>query len=162
MVATVLETHFPNLNLMSRGKVRDIYDLDDPDLGRRGDLDNPNPLGDRLLIVASDRISAFDYVLPSAIPYKGHVLTALSRFWFNRTKDIVPNHLISTEVADFPLAAQKYAGTLAGRTILVRRANVIPFECVVRGYLSGSALKEYCEDGTVCGERLPLGLQESD
>ncbi|OGG42144.1 phosphoribosylaminoimidazolesuccinocarboxamide synthase [Candidatus Jorgensenbacteria bacterium RIFCSPLOWO2_01_FULL_45_25b] len=162
MVATVLETHFPNLNLMSRGKVRDIYDLDDPDLGRRGDLDNPNPLGDRLLIVASDRISAFDYVLPSAIPQKGHVLTALSEFWFGHTKHIVRNHLISTRVADFPLVAQEHAETLEGRSMLVHRAERVDVECVVRGYLSGSAWREYRQSGTVCGAKLPLGLRESD
>src|SRR3989344_8842842 len=162
MVATVLETHFPNLNLMSRGKVRDIYDLDDPDLGRRGDLDNPNPLGDRLLIVASDRISAFDYVLPSAIPQKGHVLTALSEFWFGHTKHIVRNHLTSTRVADFPLVAQEHAETLEGRSMLVHRAERVDVEGVVRGYLSGSAWREYRQSGTVCGAKLPLGLRESD
>jgi phosphoribosylaminoimidazole-succinocarboxamide synthase len=145
MDMTVLETRFPNLQLMSRGKVRDIYDL-----------------GDRLLIVASDRISAFDYVLPSAIPHKGRVLTALSEFWFRYTNDIVPNHLISTRVADFPPEAQEYAPILEGRTMLVHRAKRVDVECVVRGYLSGSAWREYRQSGTVCGARLPSGLRESD
>lgn len=145
MAKTVLETGFANLNLMSRGKVRDIYDL-----------------GDRLLIVASDRISAFDYVLPSAIPHKGRVLTALSEFWFGFTKGVVRNHLISARVAEFPPAAQEHAETLEGRTMLVHRAERVDVECVVRGYLSGSAWREYRQSGTVCGERLPSGLRESE
>src|SRR3989338_4710556 len=161
-MGVVLETNFPKLLLWRRGKVRDIYDLDDPDLGRRGDLDKLNPLGDRLLIVASDRISAFDYVLPSAIPHKGHVLTALSEFWFDYTKHIVWNHLISTRVADFPLVARVHGDTLAGRTMLVHRAERVDIECVVRGYLSGSAWREYRQSGTVCGAKLPSGLRESD
>ena len=144
MTEVLKETSFTFLGPKKTGKVRDIYEQPE-----------------RLILVTTDRHSSFDRII-AHIPHKGQVLNQVSAWWFEKTKDIVPNHLISTEVADFPLAAQKYAGTLAGRTILVRRANVIPFECVVRGYLSGSALKEYCEDGTVCGERLPLGLQESD
>jgi len=145
METILLETHFPNLPLMSRGKVRDIYDF-----------------GDRLLIVASDRISAFDYVLPSAIPHKGRVLTALSEFWFHYTRNIVRNHLISTRVEDFPAAAQQYADILAGRTMLVIKAKRVDVECVVRGYLSGSAWREYRTSGTVCGMKLPAGLRESE
>ncbi len=141
----VLTTDCPGLELLARGKVRDIYDL-----------------GGRLLIVATDRISAFDYVLPSAIPHKGQVLTALSQFWFGYTKGIVRNHFISTQVADFPNAAQEYATILEGRTMLVRKAQRVDIECVVRGYLSGSAWREYRQSGTVCGGRLPAGLRESD
>jgi phosphoribosylaminoimidazole-succinocarboxamide synthase len=141
----VFESHCPNLRLRNRGKVRDIYDF-----------------GDRLLIVATDRISAFDYVLPDPIPVKGRVLTALSAFWFDWTRDIVPNHLISTRVADFPPEAQEYADVLEGRTMLVQRAERLDVECVVRGYISGSAWLEYRESGTVCGAPLPAGLRESD
>ena len=141
----VFETNCPNLKLMGRGKVRDIYDL-----------------GGRLLIVASDRISAFDYVLPSTIPHKGHVLTALSEFWFGHTKGIVRNHLVSTQVDDFPSAAQEHAATLEGRTMLVHKAERVDVECVVRGYLSGSAWREYRQSGIVCGVKLPSSLRESD
>jgi len=125
-----------------RGKVRDVYDL-----------------GDRLVIVATDRISAFDWVLPSAIPDKGQILTSMTLFWFNFLK--VPNHLLSTDVDQMgpPFAAQKEV--LAGRSMLVRKAEVVPIECVVRGYLAGSGWKEYRQHGTVCGLKLPAGLQES-
>jgi phosphoribosylaminoimidazole-succinocarboxamide synthase len=126
-----------------QGKVRDIYDF-----------------GDRLLIVATDRISAFDYVLGSGIPDKGKVLTQISAFWFERTRSIVANHLISTDLADFPAEAQ--ASELRGRSMLVRRSEPLPIECVARGYLSGSGWKDYLSTGAVCGIALPGGLRESD
>jgi phosphoribosylaminoimidazole-succinocarboxamide synthase len=126
-----------------KGKVRDIYDL-----------------GDRLLLVTTDRISAFDWVLPTGIPDKGRVLTQISAFWFGRLDQ--PNHLISTNVKEFGLPAEVELAPLEGRSMLVRKTNVVPIECVVRGYLSGSGWKEYRTSGTVCGIRLPLGLRESD
>jgi len=128
-----------------QGKVRDIYDF-----------------GDRLLIVASDRISAFDYVLGSGIPDKGKVLTQISAFWFGRTEHIVANHLISTSVSDFPDAARAEADMLSGRSMLVRRTEPLPIECVARGYLSGSGWKDYVATGSLCGIALPGGLRESD
>ncbi len=137
-------TEFKTLALRGRGKVRDIYDL-----------------GEKLLIVATDRISAFDVVMPNPIPEKGAVLTQLSRFWFNLTKDIVPNHVISTDVADYPKACDPYQQTLQGRSMLVTKTEVLPIECVVRGYLSGSGWTEYQETGEVCGVLLPKGLVES-
>ena len=140
----VVQTDFKDLPLRGRGKVRDIYDL-----------------GDTLLIVATDRISAFDVVMPDPIPDKGMVLTQISRFWFETTRDIVPNHLISTEVEDFPEICQPYQEILTGRTMLVRKAEPLPVECVVRGYLSGSGWGEYETRGEVCGIRLPEGLVES-
>lgn len=143
--STVSETHLTDLKLLHRGKVRDLYDL-----------------ADRLLIVSTDRISAFDYVLPNGIPYKGRVLTALSEFWFDYTNSIVDNHLISTDVAAYPDNVRAYADSIEGRSMLVHKANRIDVECVVRGYIAGSAWAEYKKDGTVCGARLPEGLQESD
>jgi phosphoribosylaminoimidazole-succinocarboxamide synthase len=140
----VVRTDFEDLSLKGRGKVRDIYDL-----------------GETLLIVATDRISAFDVVMPNPIPDKGMVLTQISRFWFEATKDIVPNHLISTEVEDFPEACRPYREILAGRTMWVRKAEPLPVECVVRGYLSGSGWGEYQTRGEVCGIRLSEGLVES-
>lgn len=140
--AAILETCFSSLPVR-RGKVRDIYDL-----------------GDRLLLVATDRISAFDWVLPSGIPDKGRILTQLSRFWFELLGE--PNHLITCDVGKMPLPAGIDRGLLAGRTMLVRKTEVVPIECVARGYLSGSGWKEYVRHGTVCGLRLPGGLQESD
>ena len=131
--------------LAARGKVRDIYEVDD----------------DRLLLVATDRISAFDVILPSPIPDKGRVLTGLSLHWFALTADLVPNHLISADPADLP-ARSTADGDLAGRAMLVRKARVIPMECVVRGYLSGSGWSQYREGGAVCGVPLPAGLTESD
>ena len=128
----------------SRGKVRDIYDC-----------------GDSLLMVASDRISAFDVILPDEIPHKGEVLTRLSAFWFNRFKDVMPNHLISMDVADYPAEYQRYADYLTGRSMLVRKARPVPIECIVRGYLTGSGKKTYDQDGTVCGISLPAGLVEA-
>lgn len=128
----------------SQGKVRDLYDL-----------------GDKLLLVASDRISAFDFVLPDTIPFKGEVLTKLSMFWFELLADVVPNHLLSADIADLPEQFAPHAKSLAGRFMLVKKAKVFPVECIVRGYLAGSGLKEYREKGTVCGIELPTGLVES-
>jgi phosphoribosylaminoimidazole-succinocarboxamide synthase len=142
MPSTILETSLDALPVR-RGKVRDIYDL-----------------GDRLLLVSTDRISAFDWVLPSGIPDKGRVLTQLSRFWFDRFD--VPHHLLSCDVADFDLPTGIDLEPLVGRSMLVRKSEVVPIECVVRGYLSGSGWKEYHESGTVCGIKLPAGLRESD
>jgi len=137
-------TEFKTLKLKGRGKVRDIYDL-----------------GDRLLIVATDRMSAFDVVMPNPIPDKGRVLTQLSKFWFDLTKDIVPNHVISTEVEDYSKDCHPYREILKGRSMLVMKTEVLPVECVVRGYLSGSGWEEYRKTGEVCGIRLPKGLVES-
>jgi len=137
-------TEFKNLKLKGRGKVRDIYDL-----------------GDRLLIVATDRMSAFDVVMPNPIPDKGRILTQLSKFWFDLTKEIVPNHVISTEVKDYPKDCEPYQEILRGRSMLVIKTKVLPVECVVRGYLSGSGWEEYKKTGEVCGIRLPKGLVES-
>ena len=145
MGTALFQTHLPGLTLKSRGKVRDIYDL-----------------GDNLLIVASDRISAFDVVMNDPIPDKGKILTQLSTFWFGQIASLVPHHLISTDVGTFPSACQAHGETLRDRSMLVKKARVVPFECVVRGYLSGSGWKEYRESGSVCGIRLPKGLVESD
>jgi len=137
-------TEFKTLKLKGRGKVRDIYDL-----------------GDRLLIVATDRISAFDVVMPNPIPDKGRILTQLSKFWFDLTKQIVPNHVISAKVEDYPKDCQPYQEMLRGRSMLVTKTEVLPVECVVRGYLSGSGWEEYRKAGEVCGVRLPRNLVES-
>ncbi len=128
----------------AQGKVRDLYDL-----------------GDKLLLVASDRISAFDYILEDEIPYKGQVLTQLSCFWFDLLSDVVDNHLISADVADLPEKFKPYADKLAGRFMLVKKANMFPIECIVRGYLTGSGLKDYQKTGSVCGIELPEGLVNS-
>lgn len=141
----VTETNLTNVALANRGKVRDLYDL-----------------GEQLLIISTDRISAFDVVLPNGIPYKGQILTGLSEFWFDYTKSIVDNHIISTDVAQYPDVLQADADVLKGRSMLVRKANRIDIECVVRGYIAGSAWAEYQADGTVCGEKLPPGLTESE
>ena len=143
--APLLQTDLEGLTLHRRGKVRDVYEI-----------------GGDLLIVATDRISAFDYVLGSGIPDKGKVLTQLSGFWFERMDDLVPHHLISMEADEFPAAARAHADQLRGRTMLVRRTEPIPIECVARGYLSGSGWKEYQQSGCVCGVELPRGLRESD
>ena len=141
----VTEITLPGLPLFRRGKVRDTFDL-----------------GDRLLMVASDRVSAFDVVMPNGIPRKGVILTQLSNFWFRRTADLVPNHLLATDVADFPPELHEHADLLRARSVLVRKAERIDVECVVRGYLAGSAWVEYRRDGTVCGQPLPPGLVESE
>jgi len=143
--APLLETSLNGLTLHRRGKVRDVYDL-----------------GDQLLIVTTDRISAFDYVLGSGIPDKGKVLTQLSGFWFEKMGELVPHHLVSMDPAEFPASARAHADILRGRTMLVRRTEPVPIECVARGYLSGSGWKEYQNTGSVCGVRLPAGLRESD
>ena len=143
--ATVLQTSLSDLKLHRRGKVRDVYEVDD----------------ESLLIVATDRISAFDCILPTPIERKGEVLTALSEFWFEKLKDVVANHLIESDVEAMPPAVQRHAQTLKGRSMLVRRATVFPVECVVRGYLVGSGWKDYLRTGSVCGHKLPEGLPES-
>ncbi|MBI5062212.1 MAG: phosphoribosylaminoimidazolesuccinocarboxamide synthase [Desulfatitalea sp.] len=145
MNTTVLETSLPALDLVKRGKVRDIYDL-----------------GNALLMVASDRISAFDVVMPEAIPDKGKILNQISLFWFQIMAPIVTNHIISGDVASFPASCKPYAAQLAGRAVLVQKAEALPIECVVRGYISGSGWKSYKEDQSVCGIKLPAGLKESD
>lgn len=144
MSSIVLKTDFPDVPLLRRGKVRDIYDL-----------------GEHILLVATDRISAFDVVLPNGIPGKGRVLTRISAFWFRQMEDIVPNHIESIEVQEFPVGLRKYADVLEGRSMLVKRTEPLPIECIVRGYLSGSGWKEYRETGKVCGIALPKGLVES-
>ena len=143
--SVVLQTDFRDLPLISRGKVRDIYDL-----------------GDALLMVSTDRISAFDVILPNGIPDKGAVLTGMSAFWFSRIDDIVPHHLLSTDVAEFPAVCRPYAEVLAGRSMLVRKVQPLPVECIVRGYVSGSGWKDYQQTGAICGIQLPAGLRESD
>ena len=140
----ILKTEFPDVPFVKSGKVRDIYDL-----------------GEYLLLVATDRISAFDVVLPNGIPGKGRVLTQISIFWFKQVEDIIPNHIIATKVEDFPEKLHKYADILDGRSMLVKKTQPMPVECVVRGYLSGSGWKEYEKSGTICGIRLPEGLVES-
>ncbi|KAB0667639.1 phosphoribosylaminoimidazolesuccinocarboxamide synthase [Oryzomonas japonica] len=145
MSQPVLQTNFPGLNLIARGKVRDIYDL-----------------GDTLLLVTSDRISAFDVIMNEPIPDKGFVLTQISAFWFRQMEDIVKNHIISTDVADYPAACRPYADVLAGRSMLVKKAKPLPAECIVRGYVSGSGWKAYKDTGSICGIKLPAGLKESD
>lgn len=142
---TVKETNFEGLKLVARGKVRDIYDL-----------------GTRLLIVSTDRLSAFDVILPNPIPRKGQVLNKLSAFWMDKTKDMVPNHLISSEVKDFPQDLQKFKVDLYGRSMLVRKASAFPVECVVRGYIIGSGWQDYKKTGAVCGISLPPGLRQAD
>ncbi len=142
----VKETHIPGLGAPRRGKVRDVYTLADG----------------RLLIVATDRISAFDVVMDDPIPDKGKILNQISLYWFQRCQDLVPNHLISADVRDFPPACQGVADMLAGRSMLVHQAQPLPIECIVRGYLAGSGWQEYQETGAVCGEKLPAGLRESE
>ena len=143
--ATVVETTLSGLKLLGRGKVRDIYEVDG-----------------KLLLVASDRLSAFDVVMPDGIPGKGKVLNQISAFWFRMLGDILPNHMISIDVDAFPPAARAHAETLRGRSMLCRKAKPFPVECVIRGYLSGSGWAEYKEKGEVCGIALPKGLRESD
>ena len=144
--SVLLKTDFPDLKLHASGKVRDVYSVDD----------------EQMLFVASDRISAFDYILATGIPHKGQVLNQISLFWFDYLADIVPNHLITADVNQYPPVLHKYADQLRGRSMLVRRAEMFPVECVVRGYISGSAWKEYKATGKVSGIALPAGLRESD
>src|SRR5260370_39549327 len=138
----LLQTDFPELTLHARGKVRDLYSLNG-----------------HLLFVATDRISAFDYVLGTGIPEKGRVLTQLSLFWFDFLKHLVSNHAVTAKVEDYPDVLQKYADQLRGRSMLVNKAQMVDIECVVRGYLSGSGWKEYQQQGSLCGIRLPQGLR---
>jgi phosphoribosylaminoimidazole-succinocarboxamide synthase len=144
--SVLLRTDFPDLKLKASGKVRDVYDIDEA----------------QLLFVASDRISAFDYVLATGIPHKGRVLNQISLFWFDFMADVVPNHLITADVDKYPASVRKYADQLRGRSMLVRRVEIFPVECIVRGYLSGSGWKEYKATGAVSGITLPKGLKESD
>jgi len=144
MTRVVQETDFPTLNLLQRGKVRDMYDL-----------------GDAYLMVATDRMSAFDVVLPDPIPDKGIVLTQISLFWFEIMSSLVKNHVITADVSRYPESCQPYAVSLEGRSILVKKAQPLPVECVVRGFITGSGWKSYQQDGSVCGIRLPDGLIES-
>jgi phosphoribosylaminoimidazole-succinocarboxamide synthase len=142
--AVVLKTEMPDVGIPRQGKVRDIYDL-----------------GELLLLIASDRISAFDVVLPNGIPGKGKVLTQISLFWFRQMEGIVKNHIVATDVDEFPSKLRKYRDMLEGRSMLVKKAKTMPVECIVRGYLSGSGWKEYQEKGTICGIRMAHGLVES-
>ncbi|MFZ5773935.1 MAG: phosphoribosylaminoimidazolesuccinocarboxamide synthase [Thermodesulfobacteriota bacterium] len=145
MTTPLTQTNFPSLNLLHRGKVRDLYEVEG-----------------QLLMVASDRISAFDVVMDDPIPGKGAVLTRMSLFWFDYLKDIVPNHLITADVGQYPAVCAPYHAELAGRSLLVKKAKPLPVECIVRGYLSGSFWSAYKKDTTVCGFALPAGMRESD
>ena len=146
MVAgTLLNTDFPKLKLYAKGKVRDIYEV-----------------GDNLLLVSTDRLSAFDVIMNQGIPYKGMVLTKISEFWFNFTKDIITNHLITTDVNKYPNECKEYAADLKNRSMLIKKAKVVPIECIVRGYISGSGWKDYKNTGAISGIALPNGLQESE
>lgn len=142
---TIFETDLPGLKLINRGKVRDIYDLND-----------------KILLIASDRISAYDVIMPNPVPGKGEILTRISLFWFKIMEDIVSNHLISSNVEEYPESCKPYADVLNGRSMLVKKAKPLPIECVVRGYISGSGWKSYQDSGEVCGIKLPAGLKESD
>jgi phosphoribosylaminoimidazole-succinocarboxamide synthase len=141
----ILQTDFPGLRLIRRGKVRDLYDL-----------------GENLLIVATDRLSAFDVIMPQPIPLKGKVLTQISNYWFSLMTDVIPNHLITPAAEDFPPECAPYLDVLRGRSILVRKTKPLPIECVARGYVAGSGWKEYGESGSICGITLPPGMKESD
>lgn len=143
-LSVVSQTDFPALQLKARGKVRDIYDL-----------------GEHLLLVATDRLSAFDVILPQGIPHKGRVLTQISAFWFQQMSDIIPHHVVSANVDDYPAACRFYRDQLEGRSMLVHKTQPLPIECVVRGYLAGSAWNEYQNTGAICGIKLPGGLIES-
>ena len=145
MANVIKESNLPDLNLVNRGKVREIYDL-----------------GEHLLMVTSDRISAFDVIMDQGIPHKGQVLNTFSKFWFEKMSDIIPNHIVSTDVDDFPAETHKYREQLEGRSMLVKKAEPLPVECIVRGYISGSGWKEYKKMGTICGIPLPAGLKESE
>jgi phosphoribosylaminoimidazole-succinocarboxamide synthase len=144
MKRPVIETHFPELQLLKRGKVRDVYDL-----------------GEFFLMVATDRLSAFDVVMPDPIPDKGIILTQISLFWFNIVQRLVQNHVVTCDVGQYPVACRPYAEILKGRSMLIKKARPLPIECIVRGYISGSGWKEYTETGGICGIPLPQGLKES-
>ena len=145
MSAPIIKTDLAGIKLLGRGKVRDIYDV-----------------GEHLLIIATDRLSAFDVVLPTPIPNKGKVLTQMSGFWFDHFKDFVPNHVVATEVSEYPKQLHVFRDQLEGRSMLVKKAKVFPIECVARGFLTGSGLKDYNKTGQVCGIPLPAGLRDSD
>jgi len=145
MKSYVMETDFPDLKLVKRGKVRDIYDL-----------------GDTLLMVMSDRISAFDVIMPNPVPGKGRVLTQISLFWFDAMRPLIENHVVASDVAEYPAACQPHSDDLFERSMIVRKAEPLPIECVVRGYISGSGWKSYQQSGDICGIQLPGGLKESD
>lgn len=145
MNQVITQTNCPELKLLNRGKVRDIYDM-----------------GEHLLIVTSDRISAFDVIMDEGIPQKGYVLTEISKFWFDQMNDLIPHHLVATEVDDFPAITHQYRDQLEGRSMLTKKAQPLPIECIVRGYLSGSGWKEYQRDGSLCSIPLPAGLTQSD
>ncbi|HWR89933.1 MAG TPA: phosphoribosylaminoimidazolesuccinocarboxamide synthase, partial [Dissulfurispiraceae bacterium] len=144
MADVLMESHLDDVRFLRRGKVRDIYEI-----------------GEYLLIIASDRVSAFDVVLPNGIPGKGEVLTKISLFWFRQVEGIIGNHIVATEVDDYPPVLHKYRDDLSGRSMLVKKAETIPVECIVRGYLSGSGWQDYRKTGMVCGIKLPGGLVES-
>ena len=139
----IYKTNFENIPLIKNGKVRDVYDL-----------------GDYILFVATDRISAFDVIMSQPIPNKGRILTQISKYWFNHTKHIIPNHLVSTDISDYPAVCRQYSSELEGRSMLVKKTNPIMLECVVRGYVAGSGWKEYKSTGQICGIDLPVGLKE--
>ena len=141
----LLHTDFPSLKLYAKGKVRDIYEV-----------------GEFLLLVSTDRLSAFDVIMDQGIPFKGMVLTKISEFWFNYTKDIISNHFITTDVSKYPSECKPYADTLKNRSMLIKKAKVVPIECIVRGYISGSGWKDYKNTGAISGISLPKGLQESE
>jgi phosphoribosylaminoimidazole-succinocarboxamide synthase len=143
--STILKTDFPNLKLYARGKVRDIYEV-----------------GNYLLLVSTDRLSAFDVIMDQGIPYKGMVLTKLSEFWFEFTKDIIPNHFITSDINKFPAECKEYSVVLKNRSMLIKKAKVVPIECIVRGYITGSGWKDYKRTGEISGIKLPQGLQESE
>jgi len=145
MMPVVMKSDCPELKLVNQGKVRDLYDV-----------------GEYLLIVTSDRISAFDVIMNEGIPQKGYVLTEISKYWFEQMEDIIPNHIVSTNVDDFPEITHQYRDQLEGRSMLVKKAKPLPVECIVRGYISGSGWKEYQEQGSICGIQLPEGLQQSE
>jgi len=145
VASVILETNLPDLKLFKKGKVRDIYDL-----------------GDYYLIISTDRLSAFDVIMKQGIPYKGIVLTQISKFWFNFFKDEIENHIVATEIKDFPSELRQYRDQLEGRSMIVKKAEVIPLECIVRGYISGSGWKDYLATGKICGIKLPGGLVESE
>lgn len=145
MDSAITTLNFPALKLFKRGKVRDVYDL-----------------GEYYLIVATDRLSAFDVIMNQGIPDKGKILTSISNFWFDHVKDIIENHLISTDVNDYPVVFQLYNSLIAGRSMLVKKAELIPIECIVRGYISGTGWNDYQKSGSICGIRLPNGLVESE
>src|SRR3989338_745837 len=144
-MSCILKTEFPSAPAPKRGKVRDIYDL-----------------GDSLLIVATDRISVFDVILPTGIPDKGKVLTKISNFWFDKFANLIPNHLLATDVKDFPAPFNQHPEILKDRAVLVKKAKPLSIECIVRGHITGSGWKEYKQKGTICGIQLPKGLVESD